>query len=197
MDSYPSGNKDIIRSLSLRKHPEGGYYAETSGRQQATVQPPPLIDENERRSLASSIYYLLSHDNSSGVLHMNKSSITYHALHQGRAEYTLITPGADGSPPKVEKKVMGTNTAEGEVRMLYVGAGVWKMSRLLPEDMALGTTPDRKDKVGCLITEVVVPGFRWEDHQFMTQKKLEVLFESVEGMEGMIRQFSPHVRKDE
>ena len=88
---------------------------------------------------------------------------TYHVLHQGRAEYTLITPGVAGKPPTIEKKVMGTNTAAGELRMLFVGTGVWKMSRLLPEDLALGTTPEKADKVGCLIHEVVVPGFHWED----------------------------------
>ncbi|KDQ09150.1 hypothetical protein BOTBODRAFT_117701 [Botryobasidium botryosum FD-172 SS1] len=204
MDHYPAGNKDIISSLALRKHPEGGYYAETD-RQQVTVPSPFagkrysssfFVVENERRSLATSIYYFLSHDNPSGVIHMNKS-VTYHTLHQGRAEYTLITPGADGSPPKVEKKIIGTNTAAGELRMLFVGTGVWKMSRLLPKDLALGTTPDRKDEVGCLITEVVVPGFHWEDHQFMTRKKLKALFEGVEGGEEWIRQLLPHVKKDE
>ena len=72
------------------------------------------------RSLATTIYYLLTFDDPDGVFHMNKSVVrkiywssinitmkkcdvqTMHVLHQGRAEYTLITPG---NPPKVEKKV--------------------------------------------------------------------------------------------
>lgn len=82
---------------------------------------------------------------------------TYHVLHQGRAEYTLITPTF---PPTIEVKVMGTGP--GETRQLLVGTGVWKRSRILPEDRALAKTTADQDKVGCLITEVVVPGFHWE-----------------------------------
>lgn len=120
---------------------------------------------------------------------------TYHVLHQGRAEYTLVTPGVTGKPPMIEKKVMGTNAAAGELRMLFVGTGVWKMSRLLPEDLALGTTPEKADKVGCLIHEVVVPGFHWEDHQFLTLEKLEALFEGSPDKEEKIKLFAPHVKK--
>lgn len=128
--------------------------------------------EHQPRSLATSIYYLLTYDDPDGVFHMNKSVVsgfhkkklykpynqqTYHVLHQGRAEYTLITPTF---PPTIEIKVMGTNP--GEQRQLLVGTGVWKRSRILPEDRALAKTTADQDKVGCLITEVVVPGFHWE-----------------------------------
>ncbi|KAI5120570.1 hypothetical protein M0805_002520 [Coniferiporia weirii] len=191
MENYPSGNQEIIKSLSLLRHPEGGYFAETD-RQEATV-PSPFANGGTR-SLATSIFYFLSHDNPTGVIHINKS-VTYHVLHQGRAEYTLITPGTNGAPPTIEKKIMGTNAAAGELRMLFVGTNVWKMSRLLPEDLALGTTPETQDKVGCLITEVVVPGFHWEDHQFLTREKLEALFDGAEDKQEKIAAFAPHVKK--
>ena len=116
-------------------------------------------------------------------------------LHQGRAEYTLITPGTAGKPSTIEKKVMGTNTAAGELRLLLVGTGVWKMSRLLPDDLTLGTTPEKADKVGCLITEVVVPGFHWEDHQFLTLKKLQALFDGSPDKEEKIKLLVPHLKK--
>ena len=122
---------------------------------------------------------------------------TYHVLHQGRAEYTLITPGENGAPPTVSTAVMGTNTAAGETRLLLVGTGVWKMSRLLPEDLALGTDAEKADKVGCLITEVVVPGFHWEDHKFLTKQALHELFKGVEGGEALIKKLEPHVKKSE
>ncbi|EEB87656.1 hypothetical protein MPER_14930, partial [Moniliophthora perniciosa FA553] len=83
-----------------------------------------------------------SRDSQSGLIHMN-NSITYHLHHVGRAEYTLITPG---NPPRIEKKVIGPGDSN-ETRMLFVGSGVWKMSRLLD------------DEEYCLISEVVVPGF--------------------------------------
>ncbi|KAJ3721144.1 RmlC-like cupin domain-containing protein [Lentinula raphanica] len=154
----------LVKELGLQKHPEGGYFVETD-RQSAQVLSP--FANNEPRSLGTSIYYLLTKDSPSGVIHMNKS-VTYHVLHQGRAEYTLIHPT---DPPKVEKHIMGTNVSAGESRLLLVGTGVWKMSRLLPEDT----------EYGCLITEVVVPGFHWEDHQFLTKGGFDELLEAATG----------------
>lgn len=114
-------------------------------------------------------------------------------LHQGRAEYTLITPVA-GGPPKVEVKVMGVGP--GEHRQLLVGTGIWKKSRILPEDIALGKSDQDKDKIGCLITEVVVPGFHWEDHVFMEKRHLEDMFKGVQGGEKIIAEFAKYVKKD-
>lgn len=118
---------------------------------------------------------------------------TYHVLHQGRAEYTLITPAPNG-PPKIEVKVMGTGP--GEHRQLLVGAGIWKKSRILPEDMALAKSDQDKDNIGCLITEVVVTGFAWEDHKFMKKQDLEDLFKDAEGGEGRIAEYEEYLLKD-
>ena len=91
---------------------------------------------------------------------------------------------------------MGTNTSAGETRLLLVGTGVWKMSRLLPADRELaGQSADAADHVGCLITEVVVPGFHWEDHQFLTLKDLEDLFKDVPGGEAQIEKLKGNVKK--
>ena len=115
---------------------------------------------------------------------------TYHILHQGRVEYTLITPG---NPPVIEKKVMGTNVRAGEQRQLCVGSGVWKMSRIPPEDLKAATTQDEKDRTGCLITEIVTPGFHWEDHKFLTLEELKELFKDVEDGEEKMRDIIPFV----
>lgn len=82
---------------------------------------------------------------------------------------------------------MGTNIAAGESRQLLVGTGVWKMSRLLPEDV----------EYGCLITEVVVPGFHWEDHNFLTIEGLKTLLHGMQGKkrEEMMKQLENHVKK--
>jgi uncharacterized protein len=68
---------------------------------------------------------------------------------------------------------MGPNAAKGEVRQLYVGTGVWKTSRLLSDDVQSG---EDKDRIGCLISEVVVPGFEWVDHQWMRASDLDALY---------------------
>jgi len=171
----------LVTQLNLQPHPEGGYFVETD-RQEEVVGSP--FAGGETRSLATSIYYLLTRDNPNGVIHMNKS-VTYHVLHSGRAEYTLITPPkGEGSKATVERKVMGTDVSKGETRLLLVGSGIWKMSRLLPDAASNGhaqgqtTSQDQEKQENdhCLITEVVVPGFHWEDHQFLVREELEALF---------------------
>lgn len=70
--------------------------------------------------------------------------------------------------------------------MLLVGTGVWKMSQLLQEDLdAVEATSESeqeetRDQVNCLITEVVVPGFHWDDHKYLTKEGLEKLFDGDE-----------------
>lgn len=161
------------------------------------------------RSLATTIFYLLNADQPSGKIHMNKSIVrrfdnhmslepgnggfssalkTMHVHHSGRAEYTLITPSPEkGGLPAIKRVVMGPNASAGELRQLLVGTGVWKMSRLLDVDLK---GPDL-ERTGCLITEVVIPGFHWEDHKYLTRAELEEMFAA--NREGM-SQFLVHVK---
>ena len=94
----------------------------------------------------------------------------------------------------MEVKVMGVGP--GEHRQLLVGTGIWKKSRILPEDIALGKSEEDKDRVGCLITEVVVPGFHWEDHVFMKKSHLEELFKGVEGGDRIVAELEKYVKRD-
>ncbi|KAH9849669.1 RmlC-like cupin domain-containing protein [Lenzites betulinus] len=171
-NSYTIPNSVLIQELKLIRHPEGGYFSETD-RQEAQI-PSPFANKASR-PLATTIHYMLTPDEPNGVFHMNKSA-TMHVLHQGRAEYTLITPG---SPPTVEKKVMGPNIHSGEVLQLLVPTGVWKMSRLLQEDLDAASANASQDRCGCLITEVVFPGFSWEDHGFLTRATFRELWGDV------------------
>jgi uncharacterized protein len=90
---------------------------------------------------------------------------------------------------------MGTNVKGGEQRQLFVGTGVWKMSRLPPEDMEAAKTQDEKDHTGCLITEVVTPGFHWEDHEFLTLQNLQEMFEGVENAKAKVKDIAPFVKR--
>lgn len=92
---------------------------------------------------------------------------------------------------------MGTNVAAGETRQLLVEGGVWKMSAVPTEDIESAEVDERvdKDRVGCLITEVVTPGFDWRDHKFLTRQALEELFNGVEGSDMYIQEFSQFVRE--
>ncbi|GAA6012904.1 hypothetical protein JCM8202_003490 [Rhodotorula sphaerocarpa] len=176
-------------------HPEAGFFCETA-RTDETV-PSPFADD-ATRNMATMIYYLLTPDSPQGKMHMNKS-ITYHLLHQGRAKYTLIRPSPAGSSdtaPEIKHVVMGHDSERGEVRQLVVEGGWWKASEIPEEDLQEGEAGDERDRTGCLITrtvsyrpdtrsarasnsricQVVVPGFDFEDHQFLTKRGLVELF---------------------
>lgn len=88
---------------------------------------------------------------------------------------------------------MGTDTSRGETRQLFVGTNVWKRSEIPEEDRKNGKD---KEQVGCLITEVVAPGFVWEDHSFLTREGLVGLFEGVEGGEEHVKEFEGYLRKE-
>ena len=119
-----------------------------------------------------------------------------HVHHQGRSTYTLIIPSAvPGTPPRVEYVTMGTDATKGEKRQLLVGTGIWKMSRIPQEDLndaAVGGEAEQ-ERTGCLISEVVTPGFVWEDHRFMTAADLEGLFGNAEGGDETISELKKYL----
>ncbi|GAA5963836.1 hypothetical protein JCM3765_004035 [Sporobolomyces pararoseus] len=167
--SYSTPNNVLKKQLSLLEHPEGGYFAETDRRKEEIPSP---FANGEPRSLATQIYYLLDTQSPKGKLHLNKST-TYHLLHNGRARYTLLRPSASkGGKPEIKQVTVGEDIENGELRQLIVEGGWWKASELPEEDLKAG----EEEKTGCLISEVVVPGFDWHDHAFLTENGLLELF---------------------
>lgn len=158
------------------------------------MEPIEDGEKEGKRRLSTTIYYLLTPDRHDNFIHMNKST-TMHVLHQGRAEYVLIYPQKSGNKPIVKRVVMGPDVSRGEVRQLYVETGVWKASRLLSSDMEeVEQSKIVADRVGCLITEVVMPGFEWEDHRWMTSEDVDLLFPEDEN-EEIRRELKGRVRK--
>ncbi|BGP23952.1 hypothetical protein JCM10295v2_002853 [Rhodotorula toruloides] len=129
-------------------------------------------------------------------MHMNKSP-TFHVLHAGRALYTLVKPLPPSSPcgaePEIKHLVMGADSSKGEVRQLFVEGGWWKASEIPEED--LEASEEDKEHTGCLISEVVVPGFDFEDHKFFTKQELSALFGGNEEAEGL-QKLLPYVREE-
>ncbi|EJU06381.1 hypothetical protein DACRYDRAFT_97852 [Dacryopinax primogenitus] len=196
--TYPVPNAKLHEALKLEKHIEGGYYAvthvsaqtfpvssleTTEGREPEQVIRPKT---NDRRLLGTTIYYLLDPASPRGYFHINAST-TMHFHHAGRARYTLIRPSKTGGAPEVSYATVGDNLEAGEVRQLLVEGGVWKCSEIPPEDLASlgeeGLTAEelesRRERIGCLISELVFPGFEWEDHAFMTVPDLHGVFKNA------------------
>lgn len=70
---------------------------------------------------------------------------------------------------------MGPNSSLGEVTQLFVPGGYWKASEIPEEDMLLlggREDNDLKERIGCLISEVVVPGWNPDQHQFIDEDKV-------------------------
>jgi predicted cupin superfamily sugar epimerase len=157
-----------IASLNLQKHPEGGYYAETD-RASLLIPNPfkisdgstgPNADKDSVRNASTTIFYLLTPKSPVGHFHRNKAR-TVHTLHSGRGRYVLIHE--DG---QVETFIVGHDLARGEKLQWIVDGGKYKASYLLPDKGA------EESEGGLLISETVVPGFEFSDHDFLTANGL-------------------------
>ncbi|KAL8823509.1 MAG: hypothetical protein Q9191_005788 [Dirinaria sp. TL-2023a] len=169
--------QQTIDILRMQKHPEGGYFVETD--RDPRRMPNPFSDSqtggDETRNFSTTIFYLLTPDTSKGSFHRNKGR-TVHTLHRGRGVYVIIHADEveQGKKARVETFVVGHDLAKGEKMQWIVEGGKYKASFLLP-DLENGTESD-----GLLISETVVPGFEFSDHNFMPAEALDELVESAE-----------------
>ena len=87
----------------------------------------------------------------------------------------IAPPATKDSEPIVHRIVMGSDPSKGEVTQLFVPGGWWKASEMPKEDLLLldgSDAGDLHERLGCLISEVVVPGWTPEQHQFLTEEKV-------------------------
>lgn len=168
-----------IKALSLVPHIEGGYYVLTDSSPTIIPSPYPPSPLSEQtlalvgglrldfdpafRHLSSSIFYYLTPGRPSGSFHRNRSRIV-HTWHRGRGCYILIHP--DG---RVESFVVGPDVERGERLQWAVEGGVWKASYLLAPSDVDGWA--RLHNEGLLISETVVPGFEYADHEFLSRQR--------------------------
>lgn len=75
----------------------------------------------------------------------------------------------EGGEKRVESFVVGHDVAKGEKLQWIVEGGKFKASFLLPD------VEGGEESGGLLISETVVPGFEFEDHDFLSEKGLEEL----------------------
>lgn len=80
--------------------------------------------------------------------------------------------------------MVGLDIAKGERTTWTVEGGVWKASFLLQAaagDGASGSTEGCQDNnEGLLITETVVPGFEYSDHEFLSVEKSKELLTATD-----------------
>ncbi|MEH6713950.1 MAG: cupin domain-containing protein [Paraglaciecola polaris] len=145
--------EELIKSLKLCGHVEGGFYRQTF----KADHRPVLHTENGDRVNMTSIYYLLSAKSPIGHFHMNRSDIM-HYFHVGDP-ITYYLLNQDGT---LETHVLGPDPTQGHEMQMVVKGGTWKASKI-------STTGDYGYG---LIGEAVAPGFEYEDMQLGKQTEL-------------------------
>ncbi len=157
------GKRELIESLQLEPHVEGGFFRRTFQADHRATVPcgsgsSDSDDNAGQRYLLTSIFYLLTEDARIGHWHRNRSDII-HYFHLGEPiEYSLIHP--DG---QLETAVMGPDPTRGQRLQLTVLGGVWKASHL------------RRGEYG-LISEAVAPGFDYRDMELGERAALSAQF---------------------
>ncbi|ESZ98509.1 hypothetical protein SBOR_1171 [Sclerotinia borealis F-4128] len=173
--------QEVIKALNLLPHIEGGFFAETD-RAPDVVSSPFGSDKSSTSDLApqrpgfdptvrnssTSIFYLLTPNGPQGGFHRNKGR-TVHTLHRGRGRYVLIHADEEGSEKRIETFIVGPNVAGGERLQWIVEGGKYKASFLLPDEEGGNVSQ------GLLISETVVPGFEYCDHDFLSPEGLKEL----------------------
>lgn len=179
----------LVASLNLMPHIEGGYFVETDRAVETTPSPFPSQKSSTSelapqrpgfnpsvRNASTTIFYLLTPGGPQGGFHRNKAR-TVHTLHKGRGRYVIIHADEEGEEKRVETFTVGHDVAKGERLQWIVEGGKFKASYLLP-DVEGGDSSQ-----GLLISETVVPGFEFCDHDFLSAKGLESLIGSEKAEE--------------
>lgn len=178
-----------ISTLNLLEHIEGGYFAETDRDPLLVPNPfqhlpaltnPTATDDSPTRHASTTIFYLLTPRSPVGYFHRNRAR-TVHTLHRGRGVYVLLhmdrrDPSTDKVP--VETFVVGHDLERGERLQWIVEGGKFKASFLIPDANAHGGSESgNESSAGLLISETVVPGFDYADHDFLTAQTMREALE--------------------
>ena len=93
--------------------------------------------------------------------------------------YTLIEPpSSSDTKPTIHRIILGSDISRGEVSQLFVPGGWWKASEIPEEDRLLLEAPDAetelRERIGCFISEIVIPGWVPDQHIFIDEQKVSV-----------------------
>ncbi|WP_299229103.1 cupin domain-containing protein [uncultured Psychroserpens sp.] len=150
--------EQIIEVLSLKPHPEGGYFKETyrsSGKIKTDSLHPSYSSD---RNYSTCIYFLLTSENFS-AFHKIKQDEIWHFYYGAPIRLHMISPEGDLTTHSI-----GTDFSNNETPQLIVPGGYWFAAEVIKTNaFAL---------VGC----TVAPGFSFEDFELISEKELSTLF---------------------
>ncbi|WP_262695968.1 cupin domain-containing protein [Kordiimonas aquimaris] len=134
--------QDIIRTLALEPHPEGGYYRRTYKNQDG-----PLTEGGTSRGYATAIYYLAEGDRFSRWHRTDGDELWF--WHAG-APLTLEIKGDDDT---VTQKQLGDNYSVGELPQQLAPKNQWQRAKSAGE--------------WTLVSCSVSPGFLFETFEML------------------------------
>ena len=151
-------SKEIIESLNLTAHPEGGYYKENY-RSKGLISPNSLWKGAKgNRNYSTGIFFLLDMKQFS-AFHKIKQDEMWHYYMGSTLLLHIIDKNGNYETIKI-----GKNLKNGEFLQYVVPADTWFASEVM----------DKKDFVLCGCT--VSPGFDFKDFQMPSRKELTNLY---------------------
>jgi uncharacterized protein len=135
---------ELIATLDLRPHPEGGFYRQIF---RSTVQVTPMDGRGSRAALTT-IYFVLP-EGSFSRWHQVASDEVWHLYEEGPLELLELS----ASDQSILRHRLGPVGSGTEVPVCTIGAGIWQAARPLGEYAFVGCT--------------VGPGFEWTDFRLL------------------------------
>ncbi|MES2684830.1 MAG: cupin domain-containing protein [Pseudomonadota bacterium] len=138
---------NLESQLKLEPHPEGGHF------RRIYTSDAKVQTEHGERHAASSIHYLLTAEQPRARFHKVRSTILHYLQAGGPVQYVCID---------AQGRLSETTLGYGEDQSLFleVPPETWKASRLV------------EGAGHALVSEVVIPGFDWADHEYLDPSQL-------------------------
>ncbi|MEP1306813.1 MAG: cupin domain-containing protein [Balneola sp.] len=150
--------EELINTLDLQKHPEGGFYKETyrsEGIIQQSCLPSSFLGD---RNYCTGIYFLLTSDNFS-AFHRIKQDEMWHFYEGSPLIVHMIDQQGNYSFQKI-----GLDLEDEQVPQFVVPKGIWFASEV--------HEPNSYSFVGCTVS----PGFDFADFELAERNSLVAKF---------------------
>jgi uncharacterized protein len=155
----PTHSQDLVESLGLLPHPEGGYYLETYRAEGTIPQQALSNDFNGPRHFSTAIYYLLPEGERSR-LHRIASDEVWHFYAGGPLAIIEI----DATTGQWTETFLGPNLSKGQRFQHVVKAHCWFGAKPLPGSEF------------CLVGCTVAPGFDFQEFELAEVIQLKMTF---------------------
>ncbi len=141
-------SKELIDSLNLLPHPEGGYYKETYRSDETTVNK-----NGDLRNVCTAIHFLLENKDKSHFHRIQSDELWFFHLGQPLEIYYILGK-------EIKTVTLGNNIQNGDALFCKIPANTWFASKLKhPEGFSL---------VSC----TVAPGFDFADFELAKRDEL-------------------------